>query len=340
MALRDIVGQEKALRIFFGALRRNRVPSAILLSGDAGIGKRLAAINYAKAINCVHPIDLDCCDKCNSCKKIDAGIHLDVSIIIPENDEIRIEVIRRIEESLSLKASEGKKKVIIIEGAEAMNIYAANAFLKTLEEPSPDDLIMLISSNPDMLLDTIRSRCINIRFYPLPLDKCRDVISKNIKAEEMDFMLNLSMGRPGFAMSGNFKKEREWFMELLNDMIYQALRKSKNRWADKGEIKLWLDMASILLRDIVVFKITCKEDAILLNSKLRVTDNSLINDDKSKGLPLAARCSMSGILSAHQELQRIRGLLDFNLNKSITWNYVSTVMRQAVKGSKMEGINA
>ncbi|MCL4536292.1 MAG: DNA polymerase III subunit gamma/tau, partial [Nitrospirae bacterium] len=72
MALREIIGQDRALRILFGTLKRNRVPSAILLSGDAGIGKRLAAVNYAKAINCLEPVDFDCCGKCISCKKIDS----------------------------------------------------------------------------------------------------------------------------------------------------------------------------------------------------------------------------------------------------------------------------
>jgi DNA polymerase-3 subunit delta' len=311
MALREIIGQDRALRILFGTLKRNRVPSAILLSGDAGIGKRLAAVNYAKAINCLEPVDFDCCGKCISCKKIDSENHPDISTIVPENDLISIETIRKIEETISLRPFEGRKKVVIIDDADAMNIYAANAFLKTLEEPPEDSLIMLISSNPDRLPDTIRSRCINVRFYPLPSDGCREVVSKNIDAKNMKFILNLAMGRPGLAISRDFEKENEWFAKLLNNMVQGE---SKDTWADKSEIKLWLDMAFILLRDMAVYKITERESDLMLDKKQLAM--------KGQGI--------RSILDTYQDMQQVKGLLDFNLNKSITWNYVARMMRKAI----------
>src|SRR5208283_1454466 len=102
MALKEIAGQEKALRILFGMLKRNRVPSAMLLSGDTGIGKRLAAVNFAKAVNCLKPADFDCCDTCASCRKIDAAMHPDVSFTFPEKGEIKIDAVRKLEETLFL----------------------------------------------------------------------------------------------------------------------------------------------------------------------------------------------------------------------------------------------
>lgn len=312
MALRNIIGQERALRILLGTLKRNRVPSSILLSGDSGIGKRLAAINYAKAVNCLEPADFDCCDKCMSCKKIDSEMHPDVSMIVPENDVITIETIRNTQEVISLRPYEGRKKVLIVDDADAMNIYAANAFLKTLEEPPDDSLIILISSNPERLPDTIRSRCVNVRFYPLPVDGCREVASKNIDPKSIDFVLNLSMGRPGLAVSRDFIKENEWFMKLLNNMIYE---KSKDVWSDKGEIRAWLDMAFILLRDMAVYKITGSEKDLMLKGQ----------GSKVKGQEIQS------ILNLYQDMQQVRGLLDFNLNKSITWNYVASIMRRVME---------
>lgn len=335
MALRDIVGQDRALKILFGTLKRDRVPSSILLSGDSGIGKRLVALNYAKAINCLQPVNFDCCDKCMSCKKIDYDNHPDVLIVTLENmedklglekreskDDSRYEIpigaIRRIEEIISLKPNEGKKKVIIIDDADTMNINAANAFLKTLEEPPEDSLILLISPNPDRLPDTIRSRCINVRFYPLSANKCREVILKNVKCkqEDLEFLLNLSMGRPGLVISRDFIKEREWFAKLLSGMIRGD---SKDAWTDKSEIKAWTDMAFVLLRDMVVFKVTAKESDLLLHSMRQYSANSRIEN-----------IEINSLLIIYNSLLSLKSLLDFNLNKSITWNYVSTIMRKAI----------
>ena len=319
MALRDIIGQEKALRILFGTLKRNRVPSSMLLTGDSGVGKRLAALNYAKAVNCLHPVDFDCCDKCVSCRKIDSETHPDISMIVPENDVITIETVRKLEENISLKPFEGRKKVVIIDDADTMNIYAANAFLKTIEEPPEDNLILLISSNPDKLPDTIKSRCINVRFYPLPLDGCREVVSKNIDMKNIRAVLNLSMGRPGLAISKDFIKENEWFAKTLGNMVRGE---SKDTWADKGEIKSWLEMAFILLRDMVVsLELGVKSSEFLVLSEFGAFNSKL----------RTANPELKIILDAYQALQNVKGLLDFNLNKSITWNYISTIMRRVVE---------
>ncbi|HEX8947341.1 MAG TPA: DNA polymerase III subunit delta' [Dissulfurispiraceae bacterium] len=309
MALRGIIGQERALRIFFGTLRRNRVPSAVLISGDMGIGKRLAAMNYVKAINCLAPADFDCCDECPSCRKIDAGMHPDITVLLPEGDEIKIDSIRKVEEVLFLKPFEGRKKAVIIDDADEMNINAANAFLKTLEEPPPDSLIILITSNPDRLPDTIRSRCMGIRFYPLPLEGCRELVSGGVKAEDLELVLRLSMGRPGLALSDDFKAGREWFMRLLDTMLRGE---SREVWEDKAAMKSWLDMAFVFLRDMVVFAVTGDESA-------------LIYPGAGKGA--YKNVKPQAVFEAWQNLQKLRGLLDFNLNKSISWNYVSAIMQ-------------
>ncbi len=309
MALNDVVGQERALRILFGMLRRDRVPSALLFSGDTGIGKRLAAVNYAKAINCLEPVDFDCCDTCVSCKKIDAATHPDVTFTFPEKDEIKIDAVRKLEEKLFLKALEGRKKIAIVDDADTMNINAANAFLKTLEEPPHDSLLVLVSSNPDGLPDTIRSRCIAIRFYPLSHESFRKAVSGAVGQKHMDSASNLSMGRPGLALAGDFVKNMEWFMGLLGSMLHEE---AKEAWADKDAIRTWLDMAFIFLRDMVIFKITGNESDMLYA--------------KGDGT-FRKKVDINEILDAYKSLQKLRGLLDFNLNKSITWNYVSNMMR-------------
>src|SRR6266498_6168442 len=120
MAFKDIIGQDKAINIIGKTLTRKRVPSAYLFAGEYGIGKKLAAINLAKAMNCLKDRDtlgvmpasyaFDCCDECASCKKIDAGTHPDFLVIAPEKGEIRVGGIRAAAEALSFRPYEGRTK--------------------------------------------------------------------------------------------------------------------------------------------------------------------------------------------------------------------------------------
>ena len=215
-------------------------------------------------------------------KRSTAGTHPDFLLISPESDQIRIEEIRAIDDVLSLKAFEGKYKIVIVDDADTMNQYAANAFLKTLEEPPGNSLIILISSNPDRLPDTIRSRCSRINFAPLSLEACEEVIKKvigepsavsgserrgksaNMKGQanqrrhcqrmtlNFRLLIRLSMGRPGDAISGDLIEERAWFIKLLKAM----LNAEKDGWASKEDMKKWFDLLLILLRDMAVLKIT------------------------------------------------------------------------------------
>jgi DNA polymerase-3 subunit delta' len=316
MALKDIIGQERALRILRGTLKRTRVPSAMLFSGDTGIGKRYAALSYAKAVNCLQPSGVDCCDVCSSCRKIDAGIHPDVTVLIPEGEGIKIEAVRKLEELLFLSPYEGKKKVVIMDDADAMNINAANAFLKTLEEPPQDSLILLLSSNPDGLPDTIRSRCTQVRFYPLSLEGCRKIIGGRVAEKDLDTVLGLAMGRPGLALSRDLMAEKEWFSGLLEAMVRGEAR---DVWEDKNATRAWIDTALVFMRDLAVHAVTGSDYGLLYGGAKQWT---------AAGRKKNEDALLRAVFDAYQCLLTIRGLLDFNLNKSISWNYVSAVMRQ------------
>lgn len=303
--LKDIIGQPKALRILSGTLRKNRVPSSVLMLGEKGTGKRLAAINYAKAINCSDLFHHDSCDKCISCKKTDSRAHPDVYIIEPENDEIRIDVVRKLEETLSLKPFEGRKKVVVIDDSDKMNANAANAFLKTLEEPPDNSIIILLSSNEDGMPDTIKSRCVKINFYPLPAEICRKMISGHVNPDDLTLYINLSMGRPGIANTRNFAQERAFFFKLYNNMLSDN---SKEIWADKEQMKAWLDMSIVFMRDMAVYEITNSESDMMLGKPFKCS-------------------SIKNVLDVYNTLQQTRNRIDFNLNKNITWNYVSAVVK-------------
>lgn len=325
MSLKDIVGQEKAVRMLLGILRRQKVASSYLFCGEAGVGKKTVAIDFAKAVNCLSPRSpgpqfradgpVDACDECESCEKINAGVHPDFLLVSPEERLIRIEEIRMVDEALSYKPFEGRKKTVIVDDAETMNISAANAFLKTLEEPPEDSVIILISSKPDLLPATIRSRCSRINFSPLPTDACMRVLSgKETDAEKLSLAVRLSMGRPGTALSADLTEERTWFLNLFRGMLHAE----KDGWSSRDDMERWFDHVLVFFRDMTVLKIT-KDPARLINADLEAYFSDL-----SKSVDVKV------IIYIHQELSRIRRLLSFNLNKSITWNYTASMLRKVL----------
>lgn len=336
MAFKDIVGQKQALSILQGTIRKDRTPSSFMFSGDRGIGKHLAAVNYAKTVNCLQPQDSDCCDRCASCRKIEAGIHPDVIMVSLENVEktlslkpkeskdanryeYPIEAIRKIEEFIYLKTFEGDKKVLIVDDADAMNISAANAFLKTLEEPPSDSLIILVTSEAGSLPDTIRSRCTNVVFRPLPLAECRKLTAGRAGSLP-ELAMNLAGGRPGLCISKDFAQDKEWLISSLQDIFSGS--SSKDVWKDKAEIREWLELASVLIRDIVIAGMSGHEQNSLLGDvgKLRTVNNKPFAEAVKKA-------DIERLLETYQLLERFKGKLDFNPNKSISWNYVSSLMK-------------
>jgi DNA polymerase-3 subunit delta' len=340
MALRDVKGHDRAVSILIRTIERDRVPSAYLFTGESGIGKRHTALNFAKAVNCQHDqgalfaagggtsdaqIEPDSCDACGSCRKIDTGTHPDLIVVAPEKGEIRVDEIRDVTDALSLRAYEGRKKVAIIDDADTMNQSAANAFLKTLEEPPDESLIILIASNSERLPETIRSRCSLVRFTTLPTDACGEVIrtvqEKQLKGkgqkrepladDRLFAAVRLAMGRPGLALSSDLLAERERFLRLLESMLGDG----GETWADREEMEQWLDMAAIVLRDMVLLKTTDRA-------------GMLFHEDIAGTLAgMSKRAEARSLMTLYGGINRLRGKVDFNLNKAITWNCTASMMK-------------
>lgn len=344
MSFKDIIGQDKAVNVLIKTIQRDRIPSAYLFTGESGIGKKFTAINLAKALNCLSPSNppltkewievgypfskkgleggIDACDECSSCKKIDSGLHPDVLIIAPQNNQIRIEEIRAIDESLSLKAFEGRYKIVIVDDAEMMNQYASNAFLKTIEEPPPDSLIILITSSPDLLPETIRSRCSRINFTPLANDDCKKVLEiifsnrTHIDIKEYTFnqLVNFSMGRPGIINTYDLIEEQTWFKKILMEI----LNYEKDGWASKDEMARWFEYLLIMLRDMAIFKITGDETMLINN-----INNNFIRK-------LSTKLELKSIIEHYFIFYTLKRYFNFHLNKSLTWNYTGSLLRRVI----------
>ena len=214
MSFREIVGQEIPLSIFENSLKANRIPHAYLFVGEEGIGKRLAAHNLAKVLNCEKGLT-DACDRCSSCQKIDRFLHPEVKWLEPDgvSQTIKIEHILKLQHEIYLKPYEGRKKVFILLEAERMNREAANAFLKTLEEPPGESIIILITSSPGRLLPTIKSRCQLVRFSLIPQERIERFLRENsdCSVDEAKSLSLISGGRLGEAVrlkkEGAFRRE-------------------------------------------------------------------------------------------------------------------------------------
>jgi DNA polymerase-3 subunit delta' len=170
--LEDLVGQEAATAIIRRACAARRVAHAYLFEGPDGVGKRSAAVGLALLLDCdetrptasVRGAELRACGRCEPCRRILAGIHPDVVTIAASGPQILMEQAQEIVALAQRSPHEARARLIIVDDADRMNPNAANCLLKTLEEPTDRTHIVLLSSAPERLLPTIRSRTQRIRF--------------------------------------------------------------------------------------------------------------------------------------------------------------------------------
>ncbi len=160
MSISAIENNEVAKRIIMNAIENGKLSYTLILKGNLS-DSSFTALQIAKALNCKNPTP-DSCDNCETCVKIEKNVHPDVTTVEPEGSFIKIDQIRKLIAIASIRPMIGKKRIFIIKRAENMNEEASNAFLKTLEEPSASSNFFLLTENPEKILPTIRSRCLQI----------------------------------------------------------------------------------------------------------------------------------------------------------------------------------
>ena len=186
MGLSDITGHAPIRRLIARAVARDTLPPCLLLTGPDGVGKRRVAVALAELLNCEAvavppaggaPAFPDACGACGPCQRIARGVHADVQIIEPgETGAIRIDAIRIAIDQAAFRPFEGRRRVVIIDDADRMVPAAQNALLKTLEEPPPASVFLLVTSRPHLVLATVRSRCPALRFGGLSADAIADIL--------------------------------------------------------------------------------------------------------------------------------------------------------------------
>ena len=172
MAFKHFAKQTQGVELLQRSLARGRLSHAYLFAGDRLEELESLARTLAKTLNCQNPVKAggvttDCCDACLSCRKIDHDTHADVHWARPESKSriVTVEQTRELMREIQLKPTEAEYKVAVIAGADRLNVQAANAFLKTLEEPPGQSVLILLSTEPQRILETILSRCLRLNFF-------------------------------------------------------------------------------------------------------------------------------------------------------------------------------
>jgi len=168
MPFRD-VGNRRLAALLARSVARDALPPSLIFSGPDGADMRSTAIAVAQSLNCLEPVgkgdERDGCGKCAACTRIARGMHPDVIIVEPgDNGSIKVDQIREVIERTGYRPFEGRRRAVIVDQADMMMAPAQNALLKTLEEPPPSSVFMLVTTRPDMLLPTVQSRCPRLRF--------------------------------------------------------------------------------------------------------------------------------------------------------------------------------
>ena len=206
MSWSRVRGHDRLVEGFRRVVARGRLAHGYLFTGPEGVGKRLFATELGRALLCeTPPGPLAACDVCPACVQIDAGSHPDFVAASrpPEKGEFPIDLMRSLCANFALKSARGRGKVIVIDDIDDLNDESANCFLKTLEEPPPGALLILIGTSPQRQLPTILSRCQVVRFAPLPETLVRGILP-GLGVEDPAQVARLARlcgGSPGLALT-------------------------------------------------------------------------------------------------------------------------------------------
>ena len=333
-----LVGNEHVKQTLGRLIAKGRVPNSLLFAGDEGVGKLEFAIELARAFVCTDPTDGgEGCGVCPACRRVDSfvippeptdknkdefkkvffGGHSDVGKVVAYKRLILVDAIRDLERHANFLPNEAKARFFIIDAADKMNDQAANALLKTLEEPPPTSHIFLITSRPDSLLPTIRSRCQTLRFAPVEAAEIEKYLvdEKAYTHDEARLAARLSRGSIGRAVSINveqFRDRREKMLKVVGTAIEGGeiavllrIAEEMNDAKNKELFEENLDVLQSLIHDVWTISVSGETQRIV-NTDLEV--------ELSRLSQLAGQSNLPGWL---RSIDQIRDDLIVNINRKV-----------------------
>jgi DNA polymerase III subunit delta' len=346
-----IAGNARVKEVLKRMLESGRLPGALLFAGEEGVGKKLFALEIARALNCRTPRNNEACGECSACRRIakinyperdDADEwnqiiwtdHPDVGLVVAPRRVLRVEQMRQIEKEANFRPFEGKARVFLIDEADKLNDASANALLKVLEEPPRTSYLILITARPAMLLPTIRSRCQMIRFAPLTPDEIEShiTIHEGIDKKTARIRARAAGGSMGRALSGDlvtFTSQRKAMLKVLNALVLSDNRAELLRSAEqlneaqyKDEFEERLDVLETLIRD-----------AWMLS--LGVKPSQLVNEDLLTELqPISNKLDPGRAGNWILQIEDLREQLIVNINRKVTTDALFLTMAGDVAAQK------
>ncbi len=315
----DIRGQERPLDILRRALDTGRVHHAYLFTGLEGVGKFMTAHAFSALVNCLERPEgefRDACGSCSSCRKIGQLQHPDLMVIEPDGTRIKIDQIREVQKASSKAPYEARYRMVIIDQAHTMTEQAANALLKTLEEPATRMRLILVTDQPHMLLDTIISRCQILRFGALETDDVvelledltadSDAFEEPVPAQELAVAAGYGEGSVG----RSFAVLESGMLDARKDVIQQVMSLPAQRpvplldlaeelSGSRDEFVRKLDVLKLFFRDVMMYQATGSTDRLVNRDLVSQVDEYAGDVDREAVLDL-----LDDIRQAQNKLDR------------------------------------
>jgi DNA polymerase-3 subunit delta' len=333
MPFQDIIGHQVTIASLQTAVAQQRLAHAYLFHGEASIGKRSTAFCFAQALNCennAHRQTIDACGTCRSCRQIESRTHPDFFVIEPDCEaatpQIKIEQVREIEQQIMYRPLIGERKICLINKADCMTIGAANALLKTLEEPPDHSLFLVITSRPAALPATIRSRCQSLRFSAPGRTQVEAaiILKRELPPADARLLAILTEGRIGEALTADVKEIRTRQQELLELVRPQSLQSTTvllaaaETLAKADRAPEILSCLSRWIRDIVIIQVGGDSD-------------QLTYVDERSGMETYARQARTdSLLDLLQDIEKTQQRATRHLNLHMALENVLLRLREAL----------
>ena len=310
----NLIGHEWAVQLLRGQIAAGRLRHAYLITGPDGVGRRTLALRLAQALNCSHPpAPGEFCGECRACLNFARGQHPDLLIVErQEGDrEIKIAAVRELSRSLSRTPLEARYQVALLLDFELASEEAANALLKTLEEPNPSVVLCLTAPDMDSLPATIVSRCELLRLRPIPVEPLASDLAAqlSLNLDHAKLLASLSRGCPGLALRWHkqpaaLEQRAEW-LEAGQQLLY-ATRVQRFAFADK------VSKDREGLRELLLVWLSFWRDLVF---RIGHSSAPISNPDKAEIIAsLSGRLTLGMAQAALRATERTLATLDTNVN--------------------------